>query len=249
MASALEVDLADKVILITGAAGGIGRVLVKRSLTAGAFVAAFDIHPEIHQRLNDHPRLLTIQGDASHEPDVIRCLTQLSEAWQRLDVLINNAGQVGSGRVESLSLEEWQSVLDANLTSAFLFSKHSIPWLKRSQGSIVSLSSTNAITGGSSLSGPAYAAAKAGIIALTKNMARDLAKDGVRVNAIAPGPIDTPMLDRLSEEEMNLLRESIPLCEIGTADDVANLVIFLISPAARHVTGVTISLSGGLVMN
>lgn len=236
-------------MLVTGAAGGIGQVLVGRSLTAGAFVAAFDINPEIHQRLIGHPRLLTIQGDASHEPDVIRCINHIKETWHRLDVLINNAGKVGSGRVESLSLEDWLSVLNANLTSAFLFSKHSIPLLKLSRGSIVSLSSTNAITGGSQLSGPAYAAAKAGIIALTKNMARDLAKDGVRVNAIAPGPIDTPMLDRLSEDEINLLRESIPLGEVGTADDVANLVFFLISPAARHVTGVTISLSGGLVMN
>ena len=112
----------------------------------------------------------------------------------------------------------------------------------------MNLPSTNGLTGGSSLSGPAYAAAKAGILALTKHLARDLAASGVRVNAIAPGPIETPMLDRFDETEREALRQSIPLHELGTPDDVANLVFFLASSAAQHITGTTISLSGGLVM-
>lgn len=249
MTSAVEVTLTDKVLLITGAAGGIGQTLVRRSLAAGARVAAFDIRPEIHTIFPAHSHLLTLQGDACNEADVAGAVTQFNERWHQLDALINNAGCTGSGHVESLALTDWQRVLQTNLTSVFLFSKHCIPLLRASRGAIVSLSSTNGLTGGSPLSGPAYATAKAGIIALMKNIARDLAQDGVRANTVAPGPIDTPMLNRLSDETRAQLRETIPLGTLGTTDDVANLVLFLASSAALHITGATFSLSGGLVMH
>ena len=163
--------------------------------------------------------------------------------------MVNNAGIVGKGRVEETRLEDWLKVLNTNLTGAFLFSKHTIPSLKKSRGNIVNLSSTNGLTGGSHLSGAAYACSKAGIIALTKNLARDLAGDGVRVNCIAPGPVDTEMIQRFGERGIEDLRQSIPLKELATADDVANLVFFLASDSAKHITGATISLSGGLVMH
>lgn len=249
MNRAVEVDIREKVILVTGAAGGIGRALVRRCLEAGASVAAFDLRDDIGGLFDNHPRLLALQGDATVESEVSEALARIKSRWNRLDVLINNTGRVGSGRVESLALADWNSVIEANLTSNFLFSRASIPLLRESRGSIVNMSSTNGLTGGSHLSGPAYAVAKAGIIALTKNLARDLAGNGVRVNAVAPGPIETPMLDRLSESEMQALGSAIPLGEIGKPEDVVNLVLFLASDAARHITGVTISLSGGLVMN
>lgn len=241
----VEINLSQNVILITGAAGGIGTCLVQRALAAQAFVAAFDLRAMPH---NDHPHLLKLQGDATDEAAVSHAIQQITARWQRLDVVVNNAGKVGSGQVESLRLEDWNDVLHSNLTSNFLVSKHAIPWLKASRGTMVNIASTNGLTGGSPVSGPAYAAAKAGIIALTKNLARALATSGVRVNAIAPGPIETPMLDRLGDEGKRALQQSIPLGELGTVDDVANLVFFLASNAARHITGVTISLSGGLVM-
>jgi NAD(P)-dependent dehydrogenase (short-subunit alcohol dehydrogenase family) len=222
---------------------------VERGLNAGSFVAACDVRSDIHQAWPNHSRVLPIRGDVSREDDVVRAINLINEKWNRLDVLVNNAGIVGSGRVETESLDEWLTVMNSNLTSVFLCCKHAIPLLRQSRGCIVSMSSTNGLTGGSPLSGPAYAAAKAGIIALTKNMARDLASDGVRVNAIAAGPIDTLMLDRLGDEGKQSLIESIPLGEISTAEDVANLVFFLASSAARHITGVTISHSGGLVMS
>ncbi len=246
MLSAVDVNLTDKVMLITGAAGGIGQALVTRALAAGAHVAAFDLR---ESPCTPHARLLWLQGDAANEDDVAKAFRQITAHWQQLDVLINNAGRTGSGHVETLALDDWQSVLHTNLTSNFLCSKHAIPLLKPACGNIVNLSSTNGLTGGSHLSGPAYAVAKAGIIALTKHLARDLAPDGIRVNAIAPGPLDTPMLDRLGEAGRAALRASIPLGELGTTDDVANLIFFLASDAARHLTGVTISLSGGLVLH
>jgi 3-oxoacyl-[acyl-carrier protein] reductase len=243
--SAVEVNLAGKVLLITGAAGGIGQCLVARALAAEAHVAAFDLR---EVQVANPPNLLKLQGDATDEATVIAAIQQLQAKWNRLDVLVNNAGKAGSGHVESLSLADWNDILHANLTSNFLCSKHAIPLLKTTCGAIVNLSSTNGLTGGSPLSGPAYAAAKAGIIALTKNLARDLAASGVRVNAIAPGPIDTPMLNRFDDAQKAALQQSLPLQELGTPDDVANLVFFLASDAAKHITGITISLSGGLVM-
>lgn len=240
-----ESDLSKKVFLITGAAGGIGQCLVNRALSENAFVAAFDVREITNAH---HTNLLKLRGDATNEDAVIDAIHQIQSRWNRLDVLVNNAGKVGSGHVESLPLSVWNDVLQSNLTSNFLFSKHVIPLLKTSRGAIVNMSSTNGITGGSHLSGPAYAAAKAGIIALTKNLARDLASSGVRVNAIAPGPIDTPMLDRLGEAGIRSLQQSIPLGELGTPEDVADLVFFLASSAAKHITGITINLCGGLVM-
>jgi 3-oxoacyl-[acyl-carrier protein] reductase len=243
--TAVDINLADRVLLITGAAGGIGQCLVERALAADARVAAFD-RREV--QITDHPNLLKLQGDATEEEAVCDAIAQLQAKWNRLDVLVNNAGKAGSGHVESLSLAAWNEILHANLTSNFLCSKHAIPLLKATRGAIVNLSSTNGLTGGSPLSGPAYAAAKAGIIALTKHLARDLASSGVRVNAIAPGPIATPMLDRFDAAAKAALQQSIPLGALGTVEDVANLVFFLASDAARHITGTTISLSGGLVM-
>ena len=235
-----------KVILITGAAGGIGRALAQRAVEAGAFVAACDIRADAHGLSG--PQVLTLQVDATDEAQVSAALRDVRERWGRLDILVNNAGRVGSGRVEDVALAEWNALLATNLTSVFLFAKHAIPLLRESRGAMVNMSSTNGLTGGSPVSGPAYAVAKAGIIALTKNLARDLASDGVRVNCVAPGPVDTPMLDRLGEEGRANLRASIPLGELATTEDVANAVFFLASDAAKHITGVTLSLSGGLVM-
>ena len=236
-----------KVILITGAEGGIGRALAQRAIEAGAFVVACDIRDDAHELAA--PQVVTLQVDATDEAQVVAALRDVRERWGRRDVLVNNAGSVGSGRVEEVALAEWNALLATNLTSVFLFAKHAIPLLRESRGAMVNMSSTNGLTGGSPLSGPAYAVAKAGIIALTKNLARDLAADGVRVNCVAPGPVDTPMLDRLGDEGRANLRASIPLGELATTDDVANAVFFLASDAAKHIPGVTLSLSGGLVMH
>ena len=131
--------------------------------------------------------------------------------------------------------------------SAFVYARLALPRLCKTQGSIVFLSSTNGITGGSPLSGPAYAVAKAGLIALTRNIARDYGPRGVRANCVAPGPIDTPMLDRLSDQVKDALTKSIPMGRIGTPEDVANTVAFLISSEARYLTGLTVPVAGGMV--
>ncbi len=241
----MVLDFDKKVVLVTGSSGGIGSKIVERLLASGACVVGFDLKTsEI-----THPNHLKINGDVTNESDVKRCVDNALDKFGRIDVLVNNAGIVGKGRVEETNLSDWSRVLNTNLTGAFLFSKHTIPSLKESRGNIVNLSSTNGLTGGSHLSGAAYACSKAGIIALTKNLARDLASDGVRVNCIAPGPVETEMIDRFGKDGIEDLRQSIPLKELATADDVANMIFFLATDAAKHITGVTISLSGGLVMH
>ncbi len=234
------------VAIVTGARGGLGRAIVDHLLSSGVRVAALDLKAPLGPRRSGN--LLAIRADVTDETSVREAVAATIDRFGRLDILVNNAGRVGQGRVEDLSGETWDELLRVNLTSVFFCCKHAIPHLRRTRGTIVSMSSTNGLTGGSALSGPAYAAAKAGIIALTKNLARDLAKDGIRVNAIAPGPIDTPMLDRLGDSGKAALRASIPLGELGQPSDVADLVAFLASQGARHLTGVTITLSGGLVM-
>ncbi|MEO8500265.1 MAG: SDR family oxidoreductase [Vicinamibacteria bacterium] len=172
----------------------------------------------------------------------------LDRTWGRLDAAVLAAGAVGSGQVEAVLPDDFRRLIDLNLTAAFTYARAALPLLRARKGCLVFLSSTNGLTGGSPLSGPAYAAAKAGLIALAKNIARDYGPEGVRANCVAPGPIDTPMLDRLSEPVKDSLRSAIPLGRIGSADDVANAVAFLCSEQARYLTGVTLSVSGGLVM-
>lgn len=243
--NAVEINLEKKVILVTGASGGIGSKIVERSLASGACVVGFDLKSSAIS----HGNFLSIKGDVTNESDVKRCVDNALDKFGRIDILVNNAGIVGKGRVEETALSDWLKVLNTNLTGAFLFTKNTIPSLKESHGSIINLSSTNGLTGGSPLSGAAYACSKAGIIALTKNLAKDLAGYGVRVNCIAPGPVDTEMIQRFGEGGIEDLRQSIPLKKLATADDVANLVFFLASESAKHITGATISLSGGLVMH
>lgn len=244
MSQAVGTDISEKVVVVTGASGGIGSVLVRRALDAGAKVVGFDV---AEQTISD-PKLMSVRGDVSDEASCRGCIERAVTQFGGIDALVNNAGIVGAGRVEDMELSEWTRVLGTNLTGAFLFAKHAIPHLVASRGSIVNVSSTNGLTGGSALSGAAYACSKSGLIALTRHLASSLASSGVRVNCVAPGPVDTEMLARLGPDGIEELRRTIPSGELVTADGVADLTFFLISDAARHLTGTTIPISGGLVM-
>lgn len=239
-----QIDLSGKAMIITGSAGGIGRRMAERALAGGVSVVGFDLRASGVE----HANYLEIVGDVTVESTVANAVGAAIERFGRLDSLVNSAGIAGSGKIEQTTLGDWSRVLETNLTGAFLFAKHSIRHLRSTRGAIVNLSSTNGITGGSSLSGAAYACSKAGIIALTKHLANELAADGVRANAIAPGPVETDMIARFGPDGIEKLRQSIPMMELATADDVCDLALFLLSNAARHITGVTIPLSGGLVM-
>jgi NAD(P)-dependent dehydrogenase (short-subunit alcohol dehydrogenase family) len=235
------------VLLLTGAGGGIGRAVLKRARSDGYRVFAVD---ETESPAPDPPDrdVHWFRADITRDADTSAAFRELQDLWGRLDVAVLAAGEVGQGRVEAVAPDEFRRLIDLNLTSAFTCAHLALPMLRHTRGCLVFVSSTNGLTGGSPLSGPAYAAAKAGLIALSRNIARDYGPDGVRANCVAPGPIDTPMLDRLSDAVKEGLRSAIPLGRIGSPDDVANAIGFLCSDHAVYLTGVTLSVSGGLVM-
>lgn len=233
------------VVFVTGAAGGIGAALVERLHEARMRVYATDL------RLAAVPcgaadfRMapLDVTDEAAVGAAVADCVAQFG----RLDHAVHLAGEAGSGPVETVSRAEWQRLLDLNLTSAFLLAKAVRVPLHESQGSLVLTSSINGLHGGSALSGPAYAAAKAGIVNLVRYLAKEWAPGRVRVNAVAPGPVDTPMIARFSAAERERIAAAVPLGRLGEPRDVAAAIAWLID--ARWVTGTVLNVSGGVVLD
>lgn len=232
-----------RVILVTGASGGIGQAVIRRLRRDGARIAAFDALPVRESRV-----VFSLRGDATCEADVVDAVARTVDRHGRLDALVHAVGRVGSGGIEACSLEQWRSQLAVNLDSAFLFCREAAH-LAASRGSVVLFSSTNGRTGGSAVSGVAYAVAKAGILNLARFLARDWAEAGVRVNCIAPGPVDTAMLDRLGESGRARLLNTIPLRRFSTADQVAAQVAFLLSDDCAAVSGEVFNTSGALVLD
>ncbi|MFD4668757.1 SDR family NAD(P)-dependent oxidoreductase [Lentzea sp. NPDC058450] len=215
--------------LVVGGAGGIGGACAARFRADGTTVLVLD-------------RAL---GHNAADPDSV---AGVLDGAPPLDVVVHAAGSVGHGGIEDLDLAQWYRVLDDNLTSAVVVLQAALPLMNRG-GSVVLFSSVNGRHGGNRLSGPAYAVAKAGIIGLTKHLAKDQASQGIRVNCLAPGPVATPMIDRLSAVELAELRATIPLDHIAAAEEIAGTVAWLCSPAAASVTGTTIDVNGGMYLS
>jgi NAD(P)-dependent dehydrogenase (short-subunit alcohol dehydrogenase family) len=183
-----------------------------------------------------------------HDADIIGDVTD-EATWQRvpnrLDALVNNAGTNVRGTVEEIDLATWNRIMSVNLTAAFLGAKHCMPLLRQSKGAIVNVASGAGLVG--VRRGPAYAASKGGVIALTRQLAIDYAGEGVRVNAVCPGPVDTPLLRRLANThgELEAMAASQPLGRLGSADEVANAIYFLASEQASFMTGAIVPVDGG----
>jgi meso-butanediol dehydrogenase/(S,S)-butanediol dehydrogenase/diacetyl reductase len=228
-----------KAALVTGAAGGIGSAVARAFADAGARVFSVD-------RVN-----ADFVGDLSHADDAERAVVAAEQQLGRVDVLFNGAGisgrSLGDGPVDSCTEEAWDAVLESNLKSLFLCSKYAIPVLRRSGGgAVVNLSSVVGLVGSEVFDTHAYAASKGAIVTLTRAMAVAYAGDGIRVNAICPGLIDTPMSERARSdaETMARLRELQPLTgEPGQPEDVAGAAVYLAS--ATFVTGAVLTVDGG----
>ena len=240
--------------LITGAASGIGRGIAQRFLEAGAAVAIFDIDGErareTARELSALGRVLAIEGDVADESHVESAVRQTAAEFGRLDILINNAAIETVGTVEAMSAVEWDRLLAVNLKGCFLFARHSIPVMRRRGGAIVNISSVHAFI--SYPATPAYDASKAAMLALTRTMALDHGRDGIRVNAICPGYIDAPLLEKWLEtvpdrtQAMADVLRLHPLGRIGTPRDVAEAALFLASPAASFISGATLVVDGAM---
>ena len=163
--------------------------------------------------------------------------------------MIHLAGRAGSGPIDEVSTAQWQELMSINLTSAFILAREAHTALRESRGTLTLMASTNALNGGNALSGPAYAVAKAGIVNLTRYLAKEWASEGIRVNCLAPGPIDTPMVARFSDQVRARLEANVPLGRIGQANEVANAIDYLIAPEASFITGTVMNVSGGLVLD
>ena len=245
-------DLKGKVAIVTGGAQGIGKSIATRLAQEGANVVIADVMEEvakstaqeISQKGNE---AISIRVDVSRLSSVEEMVKKTLDKFGRIDILINNAGITRDGLVMRMKEEDWDLVLDINLKGAFNCIKAVSPiMMKQKSGKIVNIASIVGIIG--NIGQANYSASKAGLIALTKTCARELASRRINVNAVAPGFIQTSMTERLPAQVKEKLSSQIPFGEIGKPEDVASAVLFLVSEEASYVTGEVIRVDGGMAM-
>ncbi|MCG8467807.1 MAG: 3-oxoacyl-[acyl-carrier-protein] reductase [Gemmatimonadetes bacterium] len=243
-------ELDDQVAIVTGGTRGIGRAIAEELADGGAKIAVVATTAEGAARVAE---LLPGAGHAGFGVDVsdaAACtglVSAVEEALGPPEILVNNAGITRDNILPRMKDEEWQGVLDTNLSGAFYVMRAAARgMMKRRSGKIVNVSSIVGLTGNRGQSN--YAAAKAGLNALTKSVAQELAGRGVRANAVAPGFIETDMTDQLPEDVRDAMLDRIPLGRLGSPADVAKVVRFLVGPAGAYVTGQVIVVDGGMVM-
>ena len=230
----------DKVVLITGAKGGIGSALCREFSKYKAIVYQTDIQ---HSEDRDF-----IQGDISDEAFIKKLVTQITHKEGRIDILVNNAGVCPRTDLMDISFDEWRKVMDINLTSVFFLSQAVMKiMMENRSGSIVNLASVAGQVGGISV-GAHYSASKAAIECLTKTFAKKGAAYGIRVNAVAPGVIDTDIHKESTTEQIKNYMQSIPLGRMGTPEEVAKIILVLASDLSSYITGTTIDINGGQKM-
>jgi 3-oxoacyl-[acyl-carrier protein] reductase len=241
-----------KVAIVTGAARGIGQSIAKKLAQEGADVVICDLQAEwlaetagIVQELGR--KALPLAVDVGDGQAVNACIAEVVKVFGKIDVMVNNAGITKDTLLVRMSDDDWDAVLRVNLRGTFLFSRAVAKvMMKQRSGAIVNIASVIGLIGNAGQCN--YAASKAGVIALTKSTAKELASRGVRVNAIAPGFISSKMTDALSQEVRDAMMANIPLARFGGPEDIAKAVVFLASDEASYVTGQVLSVNGGMVM-
>jgi len=242
----------DRVAVVTGASRGIGRSIALALAAKGATIVAVDVDQAATDAIVAElqaagSKALAVVGNVTVPADVERMIDSSVEAFGRVDILVNNAGITRDGLLMRMKDEDWDAVMNVNLKGAFLCTRAAFKVMsKQRYGRIINIAS---IVGQMGNAGQAnYCASKAGLIGLTKSNARELAKRSITVNAVAPGFIATAMTDALSEKVRDELTAQIPLERLGSADDIANAVVFLAGEQSGYITGHVLSVNGGMYM-
>lgn len=245
--------LTGKTALVTGASRGIGKAIAIELAKNGANVAvnyagskekAEEVVAEIKQLGRD---AIAIQADVAKEEDVSQMVDEVIKTFGSLDILVNNAGITKDNIMMRMKMEDWDAVINTNLKGVFLCSKAVMrQMMKQRSGRIINIASVVGVLGNPGQAN--YVAAKAGVIGLTKTMARELASRNITVNAVAPGLIETDMTDELADDVKKAMLQQIPLGKLGSPEQVAKVVRFLASDDSSYMTGQTLCVDGGMVM-
>jgi 3-oxoacyl-[acyl-carrier protein] reductase len=243
----------NQVAIVTGAGRGIGHAIALRLANEGARVASVSRSEANAQRTTDEINAARAETAKAYAVDVAdhaavqKIGAQILADFGRVDILINNAGVTRDGLSMRMSIDDWDTVVDTNLKGAFSFTQAVMrPMIKQRSGRIINISSIAGLTGNAGQAN--YAASKAGLIGLTKSLARELASRSITVNAVAPGFIVTDMTGVLSDEVKKAILAKIPLAKFGEGEDIAATVAFLASPEAKFITGQVLTVDGGMVM-
>lgn len=247
-------DLNNKVAIVTGGATGIGNGVVRMLTKLGATViinynssatAAEELVNEVNQ---NGGRADCIQANVSSFEDSLKLIDYTISKYGKIDILVNNAGITADNLIMRMSEDDFDKVINVNLKGTWNTCKHALKHMTKARsGKIINISSVTGVVGNAGQSN--YAASKAGVIGLTKSLAREVAKRNINVNAVAPGFIKTKMTDVLSEDLVNQMLTTIPLNKLGEVEDIANIVAFLASDLSNYITGQVINVDGGMVMN
>ena len=242
-------NLQNKNIIITGASGGIGNSIVKKLNEAGANILASGTRIKKLEELKDNFKNIKILKFDISQSDKIEGFIEnaTNELGGSLDGIVNNAGITQDNLAIRMSLDEWQKVININLTSTFLISKFAIKkMLKNKSGKIVNITSVVGHTG--NLGQANYTASKAGIVAMSKSLAIEYAKKNININCISPGFIKTAMTDKIDDKFKEVIVSKIPSARLGEPDDIANAVLFLSSDQSSYINGETLHVNGGMYM-
>ena len=242
------IDFKNKKILITGSTGGIGYSLVEKfNLLGGSILATGTNEDKLNDLKKKYSKIKTIKFDISKHDEIENMIDKATSELDGLDILINNAGITSDNLSLRMKKDEWDKVININLSSTFYFCKFAIKkMLKNKYGRIINITSIVGHTG--NLGQSNYSASKAGIIGMSKSLAIEYAKKNITINCVSPGFIETKMTDKISEEMKSILISRVPMNKLGTGLDVSNTVAFLSSDAASYITGETIHVNGGMYM-
>ncbi len=245
-------DFKGQVALVTGGARGIGKTIAENLAKKGVALAIADVSVEsagetARELASLGVKTSALRLDVSKSDQVVKAFEDIVREFGRLDIVVNNAGITKDGLVLRMKEEDWDAVININLKGVFLCSKEAVKvMVKQKYGRIINIASVVAFMGNPGQAN--YSASKAGIVGLTKTVAREYASRGITVNAVAPGFIATAMTDALAENVKREMLKSIPVGKFGSVDDVANAVAFLASPESGYITGHVIHVNGGMYM-